>query len=60
MNLACVLCRMTLPEALVAATINAGETADFHHKDQELRIIFIYTRNSSSFYSSFVSLQIII
>lgn len=24
MNLACVLCKMTLPEALVAATINAG------------------------------------
>ena len=24
MNMACVLCRMTLPEALVAATINAA------------------------------------
>jgi len=24
MNLACILCRMTLPEALVAATINAA------------------------------------
>ena len=27
MNLACVLCKMTLTEALVAATINSGNEA---------------------------------